>query len=135
MGINAQSLLDLARELYNDKRDDEKYRRASSSRAYYFAFHTCKQIAEKLPLVAYPDRVKPGSHQIVIDRMMKCPVDGEYENTGKLLRTVGRMLQFACDERVKADYSLAMDFPVLTANQQLIRVTEILTKLKSANLV
>ncbi len=63
MAINAEDLLELARELADQ--DGEVYWRSAASRAYYCAFHECQAIAVNLPEAPYVAEPK-GAHDRVI---------------------------------------------------------------------
>lgn len=131
MPVSPKDLFEVAQRLFVDNKE-EKYLRTSISRAYYCAYHACRSFSFALPPVDYPSGRAPGSHQEVIDRLMLCPKDGMSETYVKSMRTVGRALQAAFDDRVKADYALNQTCSSQECNNQLIRVSRLLSQLEQA---
>ena len=94
MPFDWQSYLDLAGAL--TKGSDEARFRSAVSRAYYFAYHEAKPIAERSPAYQPPTQGAFRSHQVVWDALAA--------DADQKLREAGEEGRELCRLRHRADY-------------------------------
>lgn len=100
--ITHLDLRDYARSVSNNQLANETMMRAGISRAYYSAFHVCKEAARKYTNM--PADEGGGTHERVYKRLQDNAVDKEYQENLSFLAAQARKIKFF---RVKADYDLA----------------------------
>jgi len=118
MSILPQDLLSLADKLL--AMPEEPAIRASASRSYYFAYHLCLPVREKLPHSA---GTKPGAHKSLIEDLAEFL--GDPPEFQLKIRALGQVLKQCRDGRVRADYRLEQDFTVADAQWTRQRAVQI----------
>ncbi len=99
--MEATEFLETAREFLTKQPIREVDCRNAASRAYYCAFHLCKQLLEQHP----PNEPQRGSeHEKVIAELRT--------HQDKRFKPLGNMLFDARDQRVSADYKLNKKFSI-----------------------
>ena len=121
MAITPSDLLMYARKLRDDP--SEPAQRSAASRAYYAAFHPCRDLAKTLPR---PKSAGRGAHQQVIATLAN--FEGEPGARRDRVRRLGELLQHAKDLRTRADYYLDRDFSSAEA-QMTLSYAERITRL------
>lgn len=115
MPVKSQDLLELAVELAGSA--SETKQRAAISRAYYAAYHRCKNWERTLPQRGDPHQAK-GSHESLISRLRHpnpvCPVA-----IAHCSRQVGDELEIQRRNRVHADYKIKLRVPRQMLEEQL----------------
>ena len=108
MAITPVDLMNLAQDLA--KRPDEVSQRAAASKAYYFAFHTCKSLLREIR--TGPELGGP-SHRAVIAELTRFNSPSN-PNLNRKVNGLGYMLAQLSDLRSVADYELDEDFSEAT---------------------
>jgi uncharacterized protein (UPF0332 family) len=93
--------------------------RNAASRAYYCAFHTCKQLLEQCP----PKESQRGAeHEKIIAELRK--------HQDKRFKILGNMLNTSRDQRVHADYRLDKKFALADAKKLLLSTKKLLQEIE-----
>jgi uncharacterized protein (UPF0332 family) len=104
-----------AEELLKKTATREVDYRNAASRAYYGAFHTCKQLLEHYP----PSESQRGTeHEKTIAELVN--------HQDKRFKTLGNMLKTSKDQRHRADYKLAEKFALQDAKRVILSVKKLL---------
>lgn len=101
--ITYLNLRDYARAVCNNQLADETTIRAGISRAYYSAFHVCKEAARKFTKESLEETGKEYSHERVYKLLEDNAIDKEYQEALSFLAAQARKIKIF---RVKADYNL-----------------------------
>ncbi len=114
--MEAIEFLTAAEELLKKPATQEVDYRNAASRAYYYQFHTCKQLLERYP----PSEPQYGAeHEKTIKELVT--------HQDKRFKKLGNMLKDSKDQRHKADYKLAENF-ALSEAKTVIRFAKKLLK-------
>jgi uncharacterized protein (UPF0332 family) len=105
----------------------ETWRRSAISRAYYAAFHRCREWEKTLPTLGSNLGPAGGRHQELINRLRN-PAPECGKEVGNLSRASGYQLFFQRQRRVDADYELQLAVTEETVRQQLAEVQQILAR-------
>jgi hypothetical protein len=93
---------------------DETARRASTSRAYYAAYHASDRWHAKLPAPGSLTKADGGAHEKLIDRLRNPAPECSAQDKGTSLR-LAYMLAALRGNRVLADYHLEQPFDAALA--------------------
>ena len=118
--ITPDDLLEVAERILPTNPGDEGSVRASISRSYYAAYHSCRAFHDGLPLPGRLAEKPGGDHENLIQRLER-PDDrvvGELQNISK---KAGNKLRAFRDLRLVADYKLQMDVTLETAKKALLQ--------------
>ena len=102
--MEAIEFLQVATELLAKQPIKEVDCRNAASRAYYCAFHTCKQLLKQYPPTESPYGTE---HQKIINELK--------QHQDKRLKSLGNILERSRDQRVRADYKLGEKFVIQDA--------------------
>lgn len=106
--------LNVARSFLQKENIKEIDYRNAISRAYYCAFHACKLLLEKYP----PTKQQHGAeHEKIISGLLK--------HQNKNFRPIGNRLKYSKEQRVRANYNLAMVLTIHDAKQVIKSVEKI----------
>ena len=97
--MEAIEFLQAATELLAKQPIKEVDCRNAASRAYYCAFHTCKQLLKQYPST---ESQYGTEHQKIINELK--------QHQDKRFKSLGNMLERSRDQRVRADYKLEEKF-------------------------
>jgi hypothetical protein len=107
MSVTADDLLDWAFQA-NDQNECD--RRAIISRAYYAAYHRCKDWHSALSPYFGSARINVGVHERLIEQLLN-PHLGLPPARRAVSKDLGQRLQDLKDKRVLADYRLSLYLP------------------------
>ena len=127
MAVSPNELLLMAQELMSRNREIDF--RTSANRAYYSAYHFCKDLAATLPPVASDGR---GSHERSINRLKNHRVRLATRKINLNVRMLGEVLRQAKPLRVDADYRISKEFGRTEAEQMIlmaVKIAEIISEI------
>ncbi len=102
--ITYANLREYAKSVCNNQMANETMIRAGISRAYYSAFHVCKEAAQSYANAPLEGRGKESSHEYVYELLENNAKDKAYREALSYLAAQARKIKVF---RVKADYHLA----------------------------
>jgi uncharacterized protein (UPF0332 family) len=118
--MEAIEFLSTAREFLEKQPIREVDCRNAASRAYYCAFHSCKQLLEQHP----PNEPQYGSvHDKVIAELLN--------HQDKRFRKLGNMLKATKKLRTDSDYELQKKFPIQNAKTAIGDVHKLLQEIQN----
>jgi uncharacterized protein (UPF0332 family) len=125
MPITPNDLLEAARRQALDP--SETWRRSAISRAYYAAYHRCRDWESTLPTLGSNAGPAGGRHQELINRLRN-PAPECGTEVGHRSRASSYQLFAQRQRRVDADYDLHAEVTEATVRLQLEEVQQILTR-------
>ena len=124
--MQKEGFLTLANELASGA--TESHWRSSVSRAYYCAYHGCKDWYGALPSPGSNTGPAGGMHQQLVNRL--CNPAPEVKNDARFTsKVLGAKLDMLRIHRLKADYALDDSFDAVQAARACSQAKEILSKL------
>ncbi|HEY1394498.1 hypothetical protein [Roseateles sp.] len=129
MTIECKDFFTFARQL--GQQDSEVAFRSAISRAYYAAFHRCKEWEETLPMLGRNEGPEGGSHQELINRL-KHPAERCGEILKERSRRNGAQLEAQRHRRVQADYALDETVTAAEMHDQFGQVRQVLERCDAA---
>lgn len=120
MAVSPVDLLAIAQELMG--RDGEIYYRSAANRAYYSAYHFCRELAATLSRVSSDGR---GSREKLINRLKNHQLGRVSRENDFRIRTLGNLLAKAKPLRTRADYYIGNEFGRAKAEELILRAEEI----------
>lgn len=125
MPVTIDELMNIARE--QGQRNAEGWRRSAISRAYYAAYHRCREWERALPALGANVGSQGGRHQELINRL-KHP-DRACSAVMKLRsKANGAQLEVQRERRVKADYRLNDWVSEKELSEQLDQVAQLIAR-------
>ncbi len=125
MPITPQDLLSIARQ--QALHATEAWHRSAISRAYYAAYHRCREWEQALPAPGSNRGPAGGRHQELINRLQN-PAPECGRELGNRSRASGLQLSVQRQRRVDADYELAQEVTAVVLSLQLNEVGQLLAR-------